>query len=134
MTLSNLLHKRYGKLGESNDLATGAALTQWLLDDGYAESLTKQEDLCKRSRHFCDRYDSLEDIEVSIHFVERAVNLANEDQVELSRNFYEILGQRIRDQGHLCDAAFALHEAVQACRRKKPRDPLSWVPLVYLET
>lgn len=82
LDLSNLLHKRYGQLAQSNDLATGVALTQWLLDDGYAEGLTKQEDLCKLSRHFCDRYDmtrSLEDIETSIHFAEKAVNLAKED-------------------------------------------------------
>lgn len=38
---------------------------------------------------------SLEDIEVFIHPAEKAVNLAKEDQAEVSRNFYEMLGQQI---------------------------------------
>lgn len=80
--LSDLLHKRYLHLGLSNDLAVGVALTQWILDDKYTERLTKQDDLCKLSRHFCDRYEmtrSLGDIETSIRFAEKAVNLAGVD-------------------------------------------------------
>lgn len=80
--LSYLLHRRYLHLGLSNDLAVGVALTQWILDDKYTERLTKQQDLCKLSSHFCDRYEmtrSLEDVETSIRFAEKAVNLADVD-------------------------------------------------------
>lgn len=51
--------------------------------------------------------------------------------VDVSGKFYEILSLQIRDQRHLCDVAFALHEVVQVPGRKRPKDPLSWAPLIY---
>ncbi|KAJ5175406.1 CHAT domain-containing protein [Penicillium canariense] len=98
--LSNLLHKRYLHLGLSNDLAIGVALTQSILDDGYAESLTKQEDLCKLSRHFSDRHEmtgALEDVQASIHFAEKAVNLADVDH---PRRPYSLLQLSISLEAH----------------------------------
>jgi CHAT domain-containing protein len=66
------------------------------------------------------------------HVIGAIWEVSDKAAVEVSRQFYELLGQQVSSHGHLGDVAYGLHEAVQALRRKKPRNLLSWAPLIYL--
>lgn len=133
MDLSDYLHNRYIILGSSEDLTMAVQWTQGMLDEGLAENLSRQSDLCTLSRRFCDRYEItglLEDIQASIRIAEKAVGLAPSDHplrpyslLQLS-NALESNFNALGSLEHLEKAIEASKEAVDAVSPDHPDQAL----------